>query len=296
MEKNLCPPDKIIYDEERGEYICEETGEVLEEKVIDQGADWRAFTPEERVKRSRVGSPLNLSIHDFGIITDFKINNNFDGTQRMKLIRLRKLQSNSRLKSSQDRNLAHALVEIERISSLLNLSESVKKEASLVYRRVVERGLTRGRSIEDFVVASIYIACRRMKVIRTLNEIMKYTNTKKKKIMNAYKIIINVLNITIPPSDPRDYVIKIGDVLNLENEIIKDALSIVEKARKTGLTWGKDPGTVAAGAVYLSCILHNKMTTQKEIASAVDVTEAMLRKRYTEMQKLIQLEQKNIEP
>lgn len=64
-----CPPEAIIFDAERGEYICTETGEIIESRLVQQGPEWRAFTPEEREKRSRVGGPLSPTVHDRGLTT-----------------------------------------------------------------------------------------------------------------------------------------------------------------------------------------------------------------------------------
>ena len=50
-----CPPEDIVFDAERGEYICASTGEVLESRLVSQGPEWRAFTPEEKEKRSKGG-------------------------------------------------------------------------------------------------------------------------------------------------------------------------------------------------------------------------------------------------
>lgn len=48
MSTEICPSDKIVFDEVRGEYICTETGEVIEERVIDQGPDWRKYTDSNK--------------------------------------------------------------------------------------------------------------------------------------------------------------------------------------------------------------------------------------------------------
>ncbi|MCQ5363049.1 MAG: transcription initiation factor IIB, partial [Candidatus Methanomethylicia archaeon] len=54
---------------ERGEVTCTNCGLVISEKIIDRGPEWRAFTSEERDKRSRVGSPLSPTVHDRGLST-----------------------------------------------------------------------------------------------------------------------------------------------------------------------------------------------------------------------------------
>ncbi|MFQ5819370.1 MAG: hypothetical protein ACE5I5_05240 [Candidatus Heimdallarchaeota archaeon] len=34
------------------------------DRLIDKGPEWRAFSSEELQKRSRVGSPMSVTIHD----------------------------------------------------------------------------------------------------------------------------------------------------------------------------------------------------------------------------------------
>ena len=42
---NECGSRNLLRDETRGEVCCEDCGVVLEDKVIDQGAEWRVFSP-----------------------------------------------------------------------------------------------------------------------------------------------------------------------------------------------------------------------------------------------------------
>ncbi|MEM2757450.1 MAG: TFIIB-type zinc ribbon-containing protein, partial [Sulfolobales archaeon] len=57
-----CPDSSIIFDELHGEFICVETGEVIEERLIDQGPEWRAYTHEEFLDRARAGSRLTNKV------------------------------------------------------------------------------------------------------------------------------------------------------------------------------------------------------------------------------------------
>jgi len=43
-----CRPDRVVFDEFRGELICSETGEVLQDHLIDYGPEWRSFSAGER--------------------------------------------------------------------------------------------------------------------------------------------------------------------------------------------------------------------------------------------------------
>ena len=40
-----CGSRNLDRDETRGEIVCQDCGLVLEDKVIDQGAEWRVFSP-----------------------------------------------------------------------------------------------------------------------------------------------------------------------------------------------------------------------------------------------------------
>ncbi|MEA2069991.1 MAG: TFIIB-type zinc ribbon-containing protein, partial [Asgard group archaeon] len=64
-----CGSADIINDETRGEQICTNCGAVIDDHFIDEGPEWRAFTSEERNKRSRVGSPTSFAVHDKGLAT-----------------------------------------------------------------------------------------------------------------------------------------------------------------------------------------------------------------------------------
>ena len=50
---NECGSRNLNRDETRGEVVCEDCGLVLEDNVIDQGAEWRVFSPEQGDQRAR---------------------------------------------------------------------------------------------------------------------------------------------------------------------------------------------------------------------------------------------------
>ena len=58
-----CGCVDLVYDHERGEYICPRCGVVVQEHVIDYKHEWRAFTPEERIERTRAEPTYLLGSH-----------------------------------------------------------------------------------------------------------------------------------------------------------------------------------------------------------------------------------------
>ncbi|MBP1448647.1 MAG: transcription initiation factor IIB, partial [Thermoproteus sp.] len=61
------------------------------------------------------------------------------------------------------------------------------------------------------------------------------------------------------------------------------------KAKKAGLTAGKDPAGLAAAAVYVASLLHGDNRTQKDFAVAAGVTEVTVRNRYKELAKALDI-------
>lgn len=49
--------DRIYIRPAKGEIVCAKCGYVIEENVVDEGPEWRAFEPGQREKRARTGRP-----------------------------------------------------------------------------------------------------------------------------------------------------------------------------------------------------------------------------------------------
>lgn len=294
-KKPKCPQDKIVYDATHGEYVCQDTGEVIEEKVIDERPEWRAFTSEERGRRARTGGPVTATVHDMGFATTIDYTDRDAAGRRLtekkhELVKLRKWQARTRIITSVERNLAQAMNELDRLSDILNLPSYVKEEAARIYRNAVEKGIVRGRSIESIIAATIYLACREMKVPRSLDEITRHTRVNRKEIARCYRLLLRELRIKVATTDPVDYVPRIVHGLGLPGQAVKIAIEIINKAKEQGVTGGKDPAGLAAAAVYIAAEQLGEKRTQKEIAHVAGVTEVTVRNRYKELAKILGLE------
>jgi transcription initiation factor TFIIB len=291
-----CGSTNFVRSFERGEVTCSNCGLVITDKIIDRGPEWRAFTSEERDKRSRVGSPLSPTVHDRGLSTviDWRdkdaMGRKLEPRKRIEILRWRKWQIRTRVHSSLDRNLAQAMSELDRISSQIGLPKSVKEESAVIYRKAVEKGLVRGRSIESVMAAAIYAACRTQKVPRTLDEIARYTKAGRKDVARCYRLLLREVDVNIPIADPVDFITRIGGALELSGTTQHKAAEIIRDAKKMGITAGKDPAGLAAAAIYVASLLENERRTQKEIAQAAQVTEVTVRNRYKELMKELGIE------
>lgn len=79
--------------------------------------------------------------------------------------------------------------------------------------------------------------------------------------------------------DPHSHINQISNSLNIDDDTIDTAHTIVENA-PTETTTGKKPAGVAAGAVYLASLQHIDGYSQQKIAKAAGVSENTVRLRY----------------
>ncbi len=291
-----CGSAHLTMDYERGELICEDCGFVIEETFIDQGPEWRAFDSEQDEKKARTGGPLTYLSHDKGLATEISWSNkDFYGKRiphrnRAQIYRVRKWHQRIRVSNAAERNLSVALQELNNIAGKMGLPRDVKETAAIIYRKAVDKNLIRGRSIESIVAASIYAACRRAGMPRTLAEVSKASDVSKKKIGRAYRHITKALKLNLNPTTPSSYIHQFCRKLDLDRRVALKAEEIVEKAMEMRITSGKGPTGVAAAAIYIAATMMNQPRTQKEIAEVAGVTEVTIRNRYKEISKALELE------
>ncbi|MGD8565391.1 MAG: transcription initiation factor IIB [Candidatus Bathyarchaeota archaeon] len=291
-----CGSSNFIQDYDTGETICANCGLVLHEQMMDKGPEWRAFTQEEKASRSRVGVPTSYSVHDKGLSTSIsQINRDAFGRKlplrtRLQMWRLRKWQIRSRVHSSVDRNLAQAMAELDRLSDKVYIPQPIKEKAAVIYRKALDKGLVRGRSIAAIAAASLYAACRRSGTARTLREISEASLVDKKDVARCYRLLLRELELKMPIADPLTYVSKIAERTGISGKTQGQAIQILRAAKVSRAASGKDPMGLAAAALYIACLQNNEKKTQKDIAEAAGVTEVTVRNRYKTLKKQLKLE------
>ena len=209
---------------------------------------------------------------------------------RLQMWRLRKWQIRSRVHSSVDRNLAQAMAELDRLSDKAYIPSSVKEKAAVVYRKALDKGLVRGRSIAAIAAASLYAACRQTETPRSLREISEASLVDKKDVARCYRLLIRELDIQMPIADPLTYISKIAERTGITGKTQGLAIQILREAKKRHAASGKDPMGLAAAALYIACLQNDEKKTQKDIAEAGGVTEVTVRNRYKSLKRRLGLE------
>ena len=156
-----CGSTLIIEDASTAEVVCGACGFVMKTGLTDRGPEWRAFTPEERKNKVRVGMPQTYMLHDKGLSTkiDWRDFNGYSPEKKAQLHRIRHWQQRSRATSSVERSLAVALSEINKLSDMLSLPKNIVENAAITYRKAVNDCVTRGRPIKVMAAAVTYLSC-----------------------------------------------------------------------------------------------------------------------------------------
>lgn len=290
-----CGSTNLVHDYDTGETICGSCGLVLREQMMDKGPEWRAFTREEKESRSRVGIPTSYSVHDKGLSTAIgRVDRDAFGRKlplstRLQMWRLRKWQIRSRVHSSVDRNLAQAMAELDRLSDKVYVPGAVKEKAAVIYRKALDKGLVRGRSIAAIAAAALYAACRTSETPRTLREISEASLVDKKDVARCYRLLLRELDIRMPIADPLTYISKIAERTGISGPTQGLAIKILGEAKRKRAAAGKDPMGLAAASLYIACLQNNEKKTQKDIAEAAGVTEVTVRNRYKSLKRVLNI-------
>ncbi len=276
-----CGHANFFVNEERGEIVCRNCSFVIDDAMLDFGRE-RMMDEEDATKRSRTGAPFDPRIAN-NLITDVGSADDLrrlpSSTKRV----MERIRKKNRWGSALEQNLSKALSSLELITSHLNLPTRVEKEIARIYRLCAERGITRIRSIEQIVAATVYIASKMQGTPKTLGEVAGVTKVDKNAVANTAKLIMRKLDIKINPTSPIDFVERFASSLDLNAKIQFDAVKLVERIQKMGINSGKSPVSVAATAIYTATLMNKTRITQQRIAAVSGITETTLRNRCKEM-------------
>ncbi len=290
-----CGKGPMVLDSESGELVCSNCGYVVKERIEDTGPEWRSSSKDEGKDESRAGLPTSIASHDMGLSTVIGSRNAdstgrpISGSMRSTVDRLRTWDRRSQVHESSDRNLSRAFVQLRTFSDKLSLSDEIIERAAYIYRKALERGLIRGRSITEMIAASLYAACRDSEIPRTLKDVSSVANVARKDLARSYRLLIREMDIRMPVPDPAKSVSKIASKVEAGEKTRRRALEIIAKARQAGVAAGKDPVGLAASALYVASTLVGEEKTQRDIAQAAGVTEVTIRNRYKNLRSALQI-------
>ncbi len=225
-----CGSHDFFHNREKGEIICRQCSIVLDEGMIDFGRDSRFFEDEgDGEHNSRTGAPFdplvvnNLST-TIGNSSDLS---KLSGRNRALFQRIKKRQYWTA--TSFEQNLKTAFNNLKLVAGTLNLPSTVEREAAVIYRRCVERGLTKRSAIEHLVIASLFLASKLHGFPRAMKEFANAAKVDMTILGKNYKLIMREIGIRINPTNPLDYVHKFASSLKLSPRVQAKAVKYIEQ-------------------------------------------------------------------
>ena len=289
-----CANNTLVTDANTGETFCSNCGFVIDDKVEESGPEWRAFSNDGDSK-IRTGVPTSLAMHDMGLATVINPQNRdatgkpLSSSMKSTIERLRTWDSRSQVHESVGRNFRQAFSELDRLKDKLTVGDSVIEKAAYIYRKALEKGLIRGRSISALIASALYAACRYTETPRTLKDIGDASNVKHKDIARCYRLLLRELDLKMPIVDPTKCISRIASNANLSEKIKRKATQILQVADEKKILAGKDPMGLAAAALYIACVMYGKSKTQRDVAEAAGVTEVTIRNRCKNLKVVLNL-------
>lgn len=285
-ECSRCKGTNIVTDRETGEMICRGCG-LVHNNNISMEPEWRDF--EEESSKSRVGPGASYAVFDKGLSTIFGGYRDSAGKPLKEemlhtMIRLRRYDNRSKVNESWRRNLSIAMCELDRMSAELHLPSNLKESSAVLYRNVLKKDLVKGRSIDSFVAACIYVVCRESGLPRQLKEIAYSSKREHSEVARCYRFLIKEMGLRLPVDNPSKFVSKIASKLGVSMETECKSIDIIRSARSLNGTSGKNPNGVAAAALYWACLENDEKRTQKDVAYAAGTTEVTLRNRLRDLE------------
>jgi transcription initiation factor TFIIB len=159
----------------------------------------------------------------------------------------------------------------------LGVPPVVAAEAERVFREAKLRGLFRGRSLPSSVGATLYAACRRYSIPRTLGEIAKACGARRSEVGRAFKVIQRGLDQPIPSVGSRAFLARYAEELALSQPVRSTVESMLETAHQDPELSGLSPHGLVAAVIYLAAEQHGERRSRAQVARVSAVTEVTLR-------------------
>ncbi len=265
-------------DFHRGERICTNCGLVLESKMIKYSEDLKpCITFEDKMRISHNGGPIGgFRVRDLISKTTIKFR---DCKGNPRFFRLMKIDAG---KQPELRSLCISLMHLNRICWDLSLPVRIKDDASEIFNKAWKMGVLRGYSIELMASASVYYACRKNKLARTISEIARCSGLEAVRISRLFSKLSALLAIPLPRMEYTVFAEKYAKILNLGQAHTQKIIKAT-KFLKCPAFLGKNPLSIIGALIYIIPRIDGKKFSQKEIASALNITEVTIRKRIYEL-------------
>lgn len=290
VHQKSCKRYTIVTDLATGEIACSNCGAVSEEKIIDISSEDSKSTQENYLATTRVGKKISLKMADMGLSTLIESKDK-DATgkilskeNRRMFYRLRMWDRNSR-HASTAQSYQKAFILLDGIKTKLGLPEPVVEYTAYLFRKISAKKLLSGRSTQGIICATVYIACRLTNTPRTLQDVAKAGNIKRKTLQRVYRFLVRELEINPEIYSPHEFVSRVSKSINVSEKAERLAFQIITLCEKKGIATSKNPMSIASAAIGLAILKTGEKVSQGKISEASGISAVTIRDRIKEIRK-----------
>ncbi len=299
----------LIQDHSKGEYICERCGCVVMDQIEDLGRESNATDFEEKSKNARASGSTSLALHDFGLRTEIAYGSkdyagkSIDYQMAETMNSIRKWHIRSRIVSPQERRLSNVLTKINEACAVMSLPKLLVETSAMLYRNFEGNCEAKGKSIVCMAAATIYLACKKCFVVRSLEEIVEATGVTDQDRSSAklaskyYRMMVMEMGVFTEKAPapavnaPKQtqtqvvalaidhYISKLANMAKIDTKVERLAIDIAHKTDDHMLADGKAPNGLAAAYIYIASMLLGVNILQRDVSSLSGVTEVTIRNR-----------------
>jgi len=285
---NMCGSQAILQDFSQGTQVCTNCGNILENSIMDNRAEWQNSYDESGKNKdnSRCGCPINPLLERSSMSTMIKSN------KYMFMKRLHNQMSMDYV----ERSRYHVF---ERINRMANdkgrLSSNVIEQAKYFYKILSERKLSRGVIRQGLIACCILYACKYCKVHRSIKEISLITNVSIPTLNKTTKIFIKVMSDVLnndlendkyefDATESSHLISRFCNLLNIENHkertrFVKRVRDIDTEVKNAGILDCKTPSAITSGIIMYVCEKESTINVNKtEISKLFNVSLVTINK------------------
>ena len=287
--RQICPncrndPPNIIEEYSKGDLVCGDCGTILGDRIVDTRSEWRTFAGDEGGDDpSRVGDAGNPLLSNL-LETSISSQDGRSGMARD----LQRAQARVNSLSTGATNLAtlsSAFARIAEKCEAMQLPRTVVQRAQHIYKIAFEKRVIKARNEKAVIAACITFAGRDVGAERSFPEICRATGVHKKELGQAVSQVKLALTeerlasgkalagLSSVEKSAEGLIRRFVNYLDLGNTIYNAAKHVVVEATAKAQIEGKNPVSIAGGALYFTCVLFEKPVSAKDIQNVANVTD-----------------------
>ncbi len=281
------------------------------DQVADYGRESNSTDFEEKSKNTRASGSTSLALHDFGLRTEIASGSkdyagkSIDYQMAETMNNIRKWHIRSRIVSPQERRLSNVLTKINETCAAMSLPKLLVETSAMLYRNFESNYEAKGKSIACMAAATIYLACKKCSVVRSLEEIVEATGVTDQDRSNVklaskyYRMMVMEMGVFTEQQTPAPaatstpqlassiavalaidhYISKLANMAKIDTKVERLAIDIAHKTDDHMLADGKAPNGLAAAYIYIASMLLGVNILQRDVSSLSGVTEVTIRNR-----------------